>query len=183
MEIQMKIRTHSGIFVGRAAKIGLSAFILLVMAACHKADPPIQPIMPTAQTTCALDGMQLMDFPGPKAQIQYANGETDFFCDTIEMFSLYLKPEQQRRIRAIFTQDMGKANWQTPKGEWIDARTAWYVVGSNMSGSMGPTFAAFARVDDARAFSEQHGGKVLRFDQITPEMATLGEQIMHNERM
>ncbi|HUW27767.1 MAG TPA: nitrous oxide reductase accessory protein NosL [Sulfuriferula sp.] len=179
----MKVKTNSVGQLHRAAKIGLSALVVLSAVACHKADQPIQAIEPTAQTACALDGMLLLDFPGPKAQIHYADGETDFFCDTMEMFSLYLKPEQQRRVKAIFTQDMGKANWQAPRGQWIDARKAYFVIGSDMSGSMGPTLASFARMEDARAFSKTHGGKVLRFDQVTPEMTTLAGGVIHDERM
>ena len=46
-------------------------------------------------TSCALDGMLLADYPGPKAQIFYAGQNTpDYFCDTVEMFHIYLTPEQ-----------------------------------------------------------------------------------------
>ena len=179
----MKVKTNAVGWLYRAAKTGLSALVVLSVVACHKADQPLQPIEPTSQTACALDGMLLLDFPGPKAQIHYADGETDFFCDTMEMFSLYLKPEQQRRVKAIFTQDMGKTNWQAPRGQWIDARKAYYIIGSDMPGSMGPTLASFARMEDAQAFSKKHGGKVLRFDQVTPEMVTLGGGVIHDERM
>ncbi|MHB1655743.1 MAG: nitrous oxide reductase accessory protein NosL [Burkholderiales bacterium] len=178
----MKIKIDSAGWLYRAGKIGL-AVVVFSMAACHKADPPIRAIEPAPGTTCSLDGMLLRDFPGPKAQIRYGDGETDFFCDTVEMFSLYLKPEQQRRIKAIFTQDMGKADWQSPQGQWIDARKAYYVIGSNLSGSMGPTLASFMRREDAQAFSKKHGGKVLRFDQVTPEMVNLGGGVIHDERM
>uniref|UniRef100_E6QX74 NosL n=1 Tax=mine drainage metagenome TaxID=410659 RepID=E6QX74_9ZZZZ len=179
----MKIKVYPVGHLYRVAKTGISVLVVLSVVACHGVDKPIPPIEPTSQTTCALDGMLLQDFPGPKAQIRYADGETDFFCDTMEMFSLYLKPEQRRRIKAVFTQDMGKANWQAPRGQWIDAQKAYYVIDSDMSGSMGPTFASFSKEEDAQVFAKKHGGKVLRFDQITPEMATLGGGVIHDERM
>lgn len=137
-----------------------------------------------AHTTCALDGMQLADYPGPKAQILYADRpEPDFFCDTVEMFSLYHKPEQVRAIKAISVQDMGRADWNQPRGAWIDARTAWYVVGSSRHGSMGPTIASFAQQADAEKFASAHGGKVLPFNAVTPDMATLDGGALHDSKM
>jgi copper chaperone NosL len=36
-------------------------------------------LQPGGDTACALDGMILRDFAGPKAQILYAEGKPDFF--------------------------------------------------------------------------------------------------------
>jgi copper chaperone NosL len=99
------------------------------------------------------------------------------------MFAIYLKPESRRRVVAIFTQDMGRADWDRPVGHWIDARTAFFVAGSTRHGSMGPTLASFAREADALAFAGQYGGKVLRFDAVTPEMASLDGGVVRDERM
>lgn len=135
-------------------------------------------------TACALDGMLLADYPGPKAQIHYeGRAEPDFFCDTVEMFSIYLKPEQVRGARALYVQDMGKANWDEPRGHWIDAKAAWYVHGSKRKGSMGPTIASFGSEADAQKFVAEYGGKVYRFDAITPEMVALDGGALHDQRM
>jgi len=160
----------------------LLCFVVLSAACSRKEAPPV-PQETTAGTTCTLDGMLLHDYPGPKAQIHYDDGATEFFCDTVEMFSILLRPESQRRIRAVYAQDMGQADWKQPRGHWIDARTAWYVHGSQIKGSMGPTFAAFARQQDAEDFARKHDGKVLRFDQVTIEMADLRGGAAHDERM
>ena len=108
---------------------------------------------------------------------------TDFFCDTVEMISIYLRPEQQKRAIALFTQDMGQADWKEPRGHWIDATSALYVHGSNRYGSMGPTLASFAREEDAQVFAKQYGGKVLRFGEITVDMVALDGGVMRDERM
>jgi len=128
---------------------------------------------PGADTACALDGMLLADFPGPKGQILYDQGAPDFFCDTVELVAALLVPEQQRRVVAVYTQDMAQASWDKPQGHWIDARTAFYVVGSRRTGSMGPTLGTFAREGDAQAFARDNGGSVLRFAEITPQMVML----------
>jgi len=153
-------------------------FVALVACTQQAASTAAQEI--TANTSCALDGMVLADFPGPKGQIHYATGETDFFCDTLEMFAMFLQPEQKRRITAIYTQDMGSTDWEKPQGHWIDAKQALYVIGSKKTGSMGPTIAAFAHQADAEKFAKDNGGKVLRFDQVTPDMVNLNGGVMHD---
>lgn len=157
--------------------------LLLALAACERQPGPVTAQEITSETACALDGMLLADFPGPKAQIHYATGAPDFFCDTNEMFSIYLQPEQAKRIIALYTQDMGKADWEQPEGHWIDARQAYYVQGSGRMGSMGPTLASFASRQDAEDFAQRHGGKVLRFDEVSKEMADLSGGAMHDQHM
>ena len=157
--------------------------LAMLLAACNQQAAPVAPLEISAGTSCSLDSMTLADFPGPKAQIHYASGEPDFFCDTFELFSVYLLPEQKKRITGIFTQDMGKADWEKPQGHWIDARQAIYVLGSRKTGSMGPTLAAFALQADAESFARQYGGKVLRFDQVTLDMVNLTGGVIHDEQM
>jgi len=147
-----------------------SALTALVLAACTHTAASLPAIDPSDQAACALDGMLLRDFPGPKAQIRFADGKTDYFCDVMELLSEMLAPEQHRATSSFYVQDMGQADWQKPQGHWIPARDALYVVGSNAQGSMGQTIASFARQADAEAFVQQQAGKVLRFDQITPTM-------------
>jgi copper chaperone NosL len=164
-------------------RLGLPFVLAVVLAACNKPTASEAPQEITAGTACSLDGMILSEFPGPKAQIHYATGEPDFFCDTFEMFSIYLQPEQKKRISGIYTQDMGKTDWEKPQSNWIDARQAYYVLGSNKTGSMGPTLAAFARQPDAENFAKKFGGKVLRFEQVTPDMVDLTGGVVHDEHM
>lgn len=160
----------------------LTAIVLLTLG-CSEKEKTISALEIDRGTSCSLDGMILMDYPGPKAQIHYDNGDPDFFCDTMEMFSIYLRPEQKKRVKALFTQDMGKTPWEQPTGNWIAAQTAYYVHESKKLGAMGPTLAAFARIEDAEAFAQQFGGKVLRFEQVTLNMVALDGGAQHDERM
>lgn len=160
-----------------------AAMLLALLAGCSPAGKPVQPIEPTWETSCALDGMTLLDFPGPKAQIQYSTGAPDFFCSTMEMFSIYLQPEQKKQITGIFTQDMGKTDWENPKGNWFDAKKGFYVLDSKKLGAMGPTLGAFARKEDAETFARQHDGKMLQFDQVTIEMVSMSGSVLHDQPM
>jgi copper chaperone NosL len=161
----------------------LAVLLTVLASGCSKQEETAKAAEIDRATSCSLDGMILMDYPGPKAQIHYDKGAPDFFCDTMEMFSIYLRPEQKKRVKALFTQDMGKTPWEQPTGNWIDAKAAHYVLGSKKMGSMGPTLASFARIEDAQAFVKQYGGKVLRFDEVTVDMVALDGGAQHNERM
>lgn len=132
------------------------------------------PVEIGAGTSCTLDGMLLMDYPGPKGQIHYANAEApDFYCDTMEVLNTLLVPEQVRTVTAVYVQDMGKTSWDEPRGAWIDAKTALYVHGSKRKGSMGATLATFSAEADAQQFIAEYGGKLLRMADIKPEMVDL----------
>lgn len=160
--------------------------VALLLAACGQASSPAGPAALEAEagTSCALDGMLLADFPGPKAQMRYAGQDApDFFCDTVEMFHLYLNPEQVRTVLGLYVQDMGATDWDAPQGHWIDAKQAFYVVGSSRHGSMGPTIASFAKQDDAQRFAQEYGGKVYPFTGITADMAVLDGGALHDTHM
>lgn len=166
-------------------KLLLPLILAAALAACQEAaPPPTVAVEIDASTACSLDGMILADYPGPKAQIHYAGATgPEFFCDTVEMFSIYLNPEQARKVKAVFVQDMAQTAWEKPAGHWIDAKSAFYVHGSRRHGSMGPTFASFAREEDARKFATEQGGKVLRFSEVTPDMATIHGGALHDQKM
>lgn len=157
--------------------------LLTILSGCNKPISPVSPKEINSGTSCSLDGMVLAEFAGPKGQIHYATGEPDYFCDTVEMFSIYLQPEQKKHITGIFTQDMGKADWENPHGNWIDAKKAFYVLGSKKTGSMGPTLAAFSNQQDAVKFAKTFGGKVFDFDKITPNMVDLTGGVVKDEQM
>lgn len=168
---------------GCAGIVGLG---LLALGGCGRNDDatPSAPLEIEAQTSCSLDGMLLADFPGPKGQIHYTQDkEVHWFCDTLELLATLLAPEQVRPVKAAWVQDMSQTDWEHPRGHWIDARQAWYVLGSKRRGSMGPTAASFASEAAARQFVSAHGGNVLRYADIKPAMVDLSGGALHDGRM
>lgn len=164
----------------------LATLLSVALLGCNQSNTAqaLAPVEIDAHTTCDLDGMQLADYPGPKAQIRYAGQEAPaFFCDTVEMFHTLLAPEQVRVIEVVYVQDMGRADWDQPQGNWIDAKTGIYVLGSKRHGSMGPTIAAFAREADAQNFVKQWGGQLLRYGEVKPAMVDLSGGALHDSRM
>jgi copper chaperone NosL len=155
-----------------------------MLAACEdSSDASTSPLTITGKSFCSLDGMALADYPGPKAQIHYAQGEPELFCDTVEMLSIVLQSAEQRPVVAMFVHDMARNDWDHPASNWIDARSAYYVIGSKRRGSMGPTLASFAQQADAAAFAGKEGGKVLAFNQITLDQVTLDGGVLKDRAM
>lgn len=142
------------------------------------------PLALDPQVSCSLDGMLLSDFPGPKGQVHYVQDrQVDWFCDTVELLSALVAPEQVRAVKSAWVQDMARADWDRPQGHWIDALQAWYVLGSRRKGSMGPTAATFATEGEAQTFSQAHGGQVHRLVDIKPAMVDLTGGALHDTRM
>ena len=178
----MKIHRHSRIALAAFA-VGLGAGLI---GGCDPGAPAKAPVAAEidTQSVCELDGMLLADYPGPKAQIRYADqDEPAFFCDTVELLNTLLVPEQVRKVDAAWVQDMARADWERPRGHWIDARSAFYVLGSKRHGSMGPTIASFAVQADAEKFAGEYGGRVLPFSDIGIEMVDLSGGALHDQHM
>ncbi len=137
-----------------------------------------------ADASCTLDGMLLADYPGPKGQLLVAGqAEREWYCDTLEVLNVLVRPEQVRKLRGAWVQDMARADWEQPRGHWIAARSAHYVLGSRRKGSMGATAAPFADAAAAQAFQAKHGGRVLAFGDIRPEMVDLSGGALHDTKM
>ena len=72
---------------------------------------------------------------------------------------------------------------RAPRGHWIDARSANDVLGSRRKGSMGATAASFADAAAAQAFQAKHGGRVVAFADLRPEMVDLSGGALHDTKM
>jgi copper chaperone NosL len=120
---------------------------------------------------CHLCGMLITRFDGPKGEIFRKETEEQVFkfCSTRDLFSYYLDPENKRNVAQMYVHDMSKMPWGSDSIDdnyFIDAKTAWYVVGSEKMGAMGETLASFSQQSDAQAFAKEFGGKVLSFIDI-----------------
>ena len=113
--------------------------------------------------------MIVADHTGPKGQIHIEGREEPvWFSSVRDTIVFTLLPEEPRNIAAIYVNDMGRASWDSPEADtWIDARRAWYVVGSDRRGGMGaPEAVPFADKADAETFVGRHGGQIVAFDAV-----------------
>jgi len=150
---------------------------LLLLAACGEAARSLAAGEPGDDAVCALDGMSIKDYPGPKGQIVFKDGRIDFFCTLAELFE---RGEGALAAGASYVQDMGQADWDKPRGNWIAASSAFYVVGSRAQGAMGPTIGTFALQQDAQAFAEREGGRVLDYSQVQTALRASNAKPAHD---
>jgi len=119
--------------------------------------------------SCHLCGMTISGFPGPKGEnFSSTTDSVNKFCSTRDLFGFILQPENKRQVKEVYVHDMSKAPWGQPNDEhFIDAKQAWFVIGSSKAGAMGQTLASFSMKSDAEVFVQEFGGQLYTFDEIT----------------
>lgn len=140
---------------------------------------------------CHVCGMIITEYPGAKAQIIPSRDKiTHKFCSTQDMLSWWLQPENQHLKAEIYVHDIAKTPWSQPQDEHlIDARNAWFVVGSSLQGAMGPSLATYSDLEVAESVVVAKGGRVLSWDEldmsVLQELATAGHEhaVEHAEQL
>ena len=148
-------------------------FLLLAitLAACKEevATHP-DPVPLTVEAVGYYCQMELLEHPGPKAQVHLEGLDHPLFFSQVRDAIAYQRmPEQSHAITAIYVNDMAAAaSWDQPGADnWIDATVAHYVIGSDATGGMdAPELVPFLMVEDATAFAAQRGGQVLRLVEV-----------------
>lgn len=151
---------------------------LLALAACDEAQQAAAPPPPVELTAEAVDHfcqMDVLEHPGPKAQIHLeGHPQPLWFSQVRDAVAFLRSPEKMGVVTATYVNDMGRApSWEIPgEGNWIGMDAAHFVIGARIAGGMGaPEFAPFADAAAASAFAAEHGGAVLRLDAIPAEAA------------
>jgi copper chaperone NosL len=142
----------------------------LLLAGCGERQAKTEAPAPREVSDAAIGrycGMSLAEHSGPKGQV-FVRGMSDpfWFSSVRDAFAFTLLPEEPKDIAAIYVNDMGRAkNWEQPEpGTWVEARKAFYVIGSGRQGGMGGDEAVpFGEDAAARSFAAQHGGRVVAF--------------------
>ena len=77
--------------------------------------------------------MIVMDHAGPKAQIFLGDREEPiWFTSVRDAFAFTMLEDEPKNVTAIWVNDAAATTWVAPEpGTWIDARSAWFVVGSD----------------------------------------------------
>lgn len=160
----------------RINQLILILMVVFSLGACSEG-PSEQQLTQKAQAighddVCHLCGMTIHNFPGPKGELyERGNSEILKFGSTTDMFAYLLDPEHSHAIESVFVHDMGATSWEAPDDKaFINAHTAWYVVGSSREGAMGPTLASFDKREAADVFAKQYGGNVYSFAEINQQL-------------
>lgn len=144
------------------------ALLLLTASAITTAVEPSGVSGPDADDTCPVCGMFVAKYPEWIATVAYKDGHAHHFDGAKDMFKyLHDMPKWAQGQRAddiaavLVTEYYGLTR--------IDARAAWYVIGSDVLGPMGHELVPLETRADADEFLRDHHGKrILRFDEVAP---------------
>ncbi|GHD07586.1 nitrous oxide reductase accessory protein NosL [Tianweitania populi] len=155
----------------------LAASLLLGACSEEKVAEMPPPFALTEEAMGRYCGMNVLEHAGPKGQIILDKiPEAIWFSSARDALAFTMLPEEPRNIAAIYVSDMSKApSWDQPGAEnWIDAKTAYFVIESQQRGGMGNEEAVpFSKESDADAFVAKHGGRVVGFNDV-PQQYILG---------
>jgi copper chaperone NosL len=128
------------------------------------------PVTPGPRDKCPVCGMFVAKYPDWLAGARLADGTVALFDGPKDLFKFWLDPGQflpGRRaadLTAAFVTD-----YYTVRQ--LDAREAFFVLGSDVHGPMGRELVPFARREEAEEFRRDHRGtQVLRFDEVTASL-------------
>ncbi|WP_210644724.1 nitrous oxide reductase accessory protein NosL [Pseudomonas sp. Tri1] len=157
----------------KASRLLAGVLMCLALVACDKAPSPPASKAALAfhpSDECHVCGMVINDFPGPKGAA-VAAGSVKKFCSPAEMLGWWLQPENHRDDVKLYVHDMGYSHWDTPDdAHLIDARTAYFVIGSGLKGAMGVVLASFSDAQAAEKLARDTGGRVLRLEDIDQQL-------------
>jgi len=132
--------------------------------------------------SCGKCGMFPAKYPQWQTQIVFADGRMAPFDGCKCMFGFLFQMDK-------FDQEHTPADiagiWvrEFNSGEWIEAKNAHYVVGSDEMGPMGKELIPFADAATAESFQQERGGQIALYDDITMETLKplMGEMHMKKE--
>ncbi len=156
-------------------KVRTIAFALLLpvlLLGCNEkqAAAPPPPHRMTAELIGHYCGMNVLEHPGPKGQIFVASLiEPVWFSSARDTIAFTVLPDEPKDILAIYVSDMGRASsWDKPGSDnWVEARKAFFVIGSRVKGGMGGDEAVpFSDRAAAERFVGENGGRIVAFDEV-----------------
>jgi len=112
--------------------------------------------------------MFVAKYPDWVAGVVFKDGKVAWFDGVKDLFKFLLKPERYSPGRA--PADVDRVLVTDYYGlKLLDAREAWFVIGSDVFGPMGTELIPFALEADAREFMADHKGTgLLRYGEVGP---------------
>jgi nitrous oxide reductase accessory protein NosL len=142
-------------------------FLLLTAASSPAGD--FRPAELKKDDRCAVCGMFVAKYKAWVAQIIFADSSYAAFDGPKDMFKYYLNmakyapTKKPSDIRAIFVTEYYSARL-------MDAKTMFFVTGSDVLGPMGDELIPIASEEKAKEFLKDHRGKeILKFQEITAD--------------
>jgi nitrous oxide reductase accessory protein NosL len=149
----------------RSFVVAIFVFTMLVSGVMAEDKRPAQP---SKKDKCPVCGMFVYKYPDWVGEILFSDGSVHFFDGAKDLFKYYFNLKKYNPAKTI--EDIS-AIYVTEYYDMkiIDAKTAFFVIGSDVYGPMGKELIPFVSKADAEAFKKDHKGtRILRFDDIKP---------------
>lgn len=126
---------------------------------------------PGARDLCPVCGMLVSKYPNWTATVLYKDGHAHHFDGAKDLFKyLHELPKYAPGHRVEDISQIAVTDFYNLQK--VDARKAFYVLGSDVLGPMGHELVPLATEADAADFMKDHKGKrVLSFGQVTKEVS------------
>lgn len=125
---------------------------------------------PAARDKCPVCGMFVAKYPDWTTAIRFRDGSHVYSDGAKDLFKYlhdlkkYDPARKQEDIQAALVMDYYRLSW-------IDARSAWYVLGSDVYGPMGRELIPLEKEADAKEFMKDHKGiQIIRFADVKMEV-------------
>ncbi|VFN00244.1 MAG: Nitrous oxide reductase accessory protein NosL [Candidatus Kentron sp. G] len=144
--------------------------ILLAFSATTTNAGPVDIPAPGPKDTCPVCGMFVAKYPNWTATVLYRDGYAHHFDGAKDLFKYLLDlPQWAPGHRAEDIEAIAVTEYYDLTR--IDARKAWYVIGSDVLGPMGHELIPLATREDAEAFlREHHAQRIVSFDEVGPAL-------------
>lgn len=151
-------------------KLGLLIILMLIIMSASAPAAENNFSKPGATDKCPVCGMFVAKYPDFSAQVVFRDKAHAFFDGPKDLFKYYLNIagyDSQKKSADIVSVLVTDYYQRTS----IDARTAVFVVGSDIYGPMGRELIPFRQEAEAKEFMNDHEGKALvRFKDVTSAM-------------
>jgi copper chaperone NosL len=144
----------------------LSVLVLSSVAGAAEKGMP----KPTAKDKCPVCGMFVAKYPDWTTIVLFKDSSHVFFDGTKDMFKYlfdmkrYDTSRKADDVQTVLVNDYYRLFL-------MDARRAWYIIGSDVYGPMGRELIPLEKESDAREFMNDHNGKkMLKYSDITREI-------------
>ncbi len=153
--------------IHRAALICSATAVAILAGSGFAAAAPEKKLDPKGR--CAVCGMFVAKYQDWVTQLRHADGSLKCFDGVKDMLVYYFVPERYGSYSREDITEIWVKDYYTL--QWLDGRTAFYVVGSDVFGPMGKEFIAFSTREAAENFkADHHGHQIVTLHAITSEM-------------
>jgi copper chaperone NosL len=139
--------------------MNITTVVLLAIPVALWAADPVQ--LPDGSkldlsSTCPVCNMKMEGSPLGYAAVVFKDGKVMGFDGPGDMFRYFLEPAKYgfdaSNVKNVYVSEYGTR-------KFIDGKTAFFVIGADISGPMGPEVAPFAAKEAADKFQSEHQGK------------------------